>query len=218
MTPPQAKAAMTQDEYRAFIVSKASPATMASSKTQLSTAMLGLIGETGELTDHIKKWLYHGYAFDNEYVILELGDICWYAALYEHATGDRPTELALPDRREEAWDDLCIELARLVSKLAVVDQTTLASLYSVLEEMGRRCGATPEQVIETNVTKLNTRYAAGFTTKESVNRVEGPPEARQPTRSLEPEPPAVCHHVFPTGMSSEGFAKPNQCIVCGYVK
>ena len=44
-------------------------------------ASLGLSGETGELNDSIKKWVFHGHPINREYVKKELGDIMWYVAM-----------------------------------------------------------------------------------------------------------------------------------------
>ena len=49
--------------------------------THLLTAALGLTGEAGEFSDHVKKIFFHGKPFDDERreeMILELGDLMWY--------------------------------------------------------------------------------------------------------------------------------------------
>lgn len=43
-------------------------------------AGLGLAGETGEVVEHIKKWVGHGHELDVEKVTKELGDVLWYVA------------------------------------------------------------------------------------------------------------------------------------------
>jgi len=43
-------------------------------------AGLGLAGETGEVVEHIKKWVAHGHALDVDKVKKELGDVLWYVA------------------------------------------------------------------------------------------------------------------------------------------
>jgi NTP pyrophosphatase (non-canonical NTP hydrolase) len=43
-------------------------------------AVFGLVGETGELTDAIKKHLFHGHDLSRLYASKELGDILWYVA------------------------------------------------------------------------------------------------------------------------------------------
>lgn len=45
---------------------------------QLKNAVFGLVGETGEFVDLIKKHIYHGHELDIDKVKAELGDIGWY--------------------------------------------------------------------------------------------------------------------------------------------
>ena len=47
---------------------------------ELINHTLGLSGETGEVVEHIKKFLYHGRDLDLEMVAEELGDVLWYVA------------------------------------------------------------------------------------------------------------------------------------------
>lgn len=48
---------------------------------------LGLAGETGELLDMIKKWIFHNKEFDIEHAKKELGDVCWYIAMIAQSFG-----------------------------------------------------------------------------------------------------------------------------------
>ena len=48
-------------------------------KDRINNALLGLNGEIGELTDLYKKAFYHGHDIDAIHVMLELGDILYYA-------------------------------------------------------------------------------------------------------------------------------------------
>ena len=41
----------------------------------------GLSGETGELLDMIKKWIFHNKPLDVDHAKKELGDVCWYIAM-----------------------------------------------------------------------------------------------------------------------------------------
>lgn len=51
----------------------------------LINGVLGLVGETGEFTDMIKKWVFHRHKLDQEHLKKELGDIMWYIAMICHA-------------------------------------------------------------------------------------------------------------------------------------
>jgi NTP pyrophosphatase (non-canonical NTP hydrolase) len=51
------------------------------SEDLILNGILGLCGETGEVSDHVKKSLFQGHEFDKEQVINELGDVCWYVAI-----------------------------------------------------------------------------------------------------------------------------------------
>lgn len=43
--------------------------------------LFGLSGEVGELTDMVKKWIFHENNFDEEHAKKELGDVMWYVAM-----------------------------------------------------------------------------------------------------------------------------------------
>ncbi|MDV3427036.1 MAG: nucleoside triphosphate pyrophosphohydrolase family protein [Bacillota bacterium] len=44
----------------------------------LTLGALGISGEAGEVTDYIKKVVFHGHKLEKEKIILELGDVLWY--------------------------------------------------------------------------------------------------------------------------------------------
>ena len=45
---------------------------------QLANLCMGLCGETGEVVDYIKKYIYHGHLVEREKLVEELGDVMWY--------------------------------------------------------------------------------------------------------------------------------------------
>jgi NTP pyrophosphatase (non-canonical NTP hydrolase) len=47
---------------------------------RLSSYCLGLVGESGEVIDHIKKVLYHGHPVKKSLIREEVGDVLWYLA------------------------------------------------------------------------------------------------------------------------------------------
>lgn len=48
---------------------------------------LGLSGETGELLDMVKKWVFHNKPFDEDHAKKELGDVMWYVAMIAESMG-----------------------------------------------------------------------------------------------------------------------------------
>ena len=73
---------MDMNEYQRLAQRTANTCT-ASSK--IENGILGLCGETGEIADICKKYLYQGHELDKEHMIEELGDVLWYCA--EMASG-----------------------------------------------------------------------------------------------------------------------------------
>ena len=53
----------------------------------LLMGLLGLAGESGELTDLFKKWIFHGKLLDREHAKKELGDVLWYVAEIAYSMG-----------------------------------------------------------------------------------------------------------------------------------
>ena len=58
---------------------------------ELINGALGLTGEAGEVSDMIKKYIFHRHDLNKEELVKELGDVCWYVALLSHAI-DVPLE------------------------------------------------------------------------------------------------------------------------------
>lgn len=54
---------------------------------QLTLGVFGLAGESGEVVDSVKKWLYQGHTIDESHLAEELGDVLWYLALMSYAIG-----------------------------------------------------------------------------------------------------------------------------------
>jgi NTP pyrophosphatase (non-canonical NTP hydrolase) len=50
-------------------------------------ASLGLSGESGEVNDMIKKWIFHEKELDLVHLEKEIGDVCWYIAMMCEAFG-----------------------------------------------------------------------------------------------------------------------------------
>lgn len=48
---------------------------------------LGLAGESGELLDLFKKWIFHSKPLDEDHAKKELGDVLWYVAEIAYSLG-----------------------------------------------------------------------------------------------------------------------------------
>ncbi|WP_345788279.1 nucleoside triphosphate pyrophosphohydrolase family protein [Desulfitobacterium hafniense] len=59
---------------------------------------MGLSGEAGEVTDYLKKVVFHGHELDKQKLSEELGDVLWYIAALAITAG-----LSLEDI---AWDNV----------------------------------------------------------------------------------------------------------------
>ena len=86
----------------------------------VNKSVLGLTGEAGEVSDLVKKGIFHEKGIDLEHLKKELGDCAWYLAMICDA-----------------------------------------------------CGFTLDDVMQTNIDKLKTRYPKGFDTFRANNRAEG---------------------------------------------
>ena len=76
---------LTADEYQRLAMRTKPKYTTAND--QLINAALGLAGESGEVADLLKKYLYQGHTMDDERMVKEIGDVLWYAALAADAMG-----------------------------------------------------------------------------------------------------------------------------------
>lgn len=58
-----------------------------STKSLITDAALGLPGESGEVSDLVKKYLHQGHTLNVDKVIEEMGDVMWYLAEMAYALG-----------------------------------------------------------------------------------------------------------------------------------
>ena len=65
-------------------------------RERLTNFSLGLVGETGEVVDCIKKILYHGHDLEmnRDKLMIELGDLLWYTATLANTAGITMQEIA----------------------------------------------------------------------------------------------------------------------------
>ena len=76
---------MTGNEYQEAALRTANNSLGA--YNNLIIGALGLAGESGEVADHIKKFVGQGHELDRDHVVEECGDVLWYVALTLQAVG-----------------------------------------------------------------------------------------------------------------------------------
>lgn len=76
---------MTANEYQSAALRTVNPQLYPSQ--QLTEGLMGLVGETGEALDILKKHLFQGHELDREHLAKELGDVAWYLAVSAYAIG-----------------------------------------------------------------------------------------------------------------------------------
>ncbi len=64
------------------------------SSEQLEHGILGLVTESAELADILKRHKFYGKSLDSKYIKEELGDLLWYAAVLAHAIGTNLSDVA----------------------------------------------------------------------------------------------------------------------------
>lgn len=78
---------------------------------RLLEGVMGLVGESGECDELLKKHIFQGHPLDREHMAKELGDVAWYLALAADALGyDLDTILKMnidkiSHRYPEGYDD-----------------------------------------------------------------------------------------------------------------
>jgi NTP pyrophosphatase (non-canonical NTP hydrolase) len=85
------------DTYQSLALRTASSTSTESERAMLTTAALGLSGESGEIADHVKKIVYHGHPLDDatrDKIAKEIGDILWYCAMGSRGIGIGLGEIA----------------------------------------------------------------------------------------------------------------------------
>lgn len=84
---------LTMDEYQDMALATWAR-TPGDGDSDLAYLTLGMVGETGEVAEHIKKHLRHGKPLDYAELKKELGDALWYLAVMAYELGFRLEDIA----------------------------------------------------------------------------------------------------------------------------
>lgn len=162
---------------------------------RIKNGCLGLIGESGEIVDIVKKHMFQSKAdtpLPVDKIIDEMGDVLWYCA--EIATGMEKNLQSITGQKPafSSFDaytsgfDVDIETAAGVAAFFAArayaahrfDENCIllrSAVYDVYRSLLELCGlldTTIEHVAEVNIEKLKKRYPDGFDPERSMNRPE----------------------------------------------
>jgi len=156
---------------------------------RMMNGCMGLIGESGEVVDTVKKWMFQSgdqAKIPKDKLIEELGDVLWYCA--EISTGMKEDMMKSAERwgvKSLSYEGKLHIEALFLSKLCqsvtdawlYPDELALDILYTVsciLDLVGymlhRYCNSTLEECMEKNIDKLKRRYPDGFDPERSLHR------------------------------------------------
>ncbi len=156
---------------------------------KLRLGLMGLVGESGEFVDLVKKDLFHGKKLDREKALKELGDIRWYLE-YLAMTFDVPSFVSqiglCPQSTAKETMTLIFFVGELSSRAALVFDfpepqkhlskhhmpLLLTRIYETLEHLALSLGSTAPGVEDMNITKLRARYPEGFNFAAAAARAD----------------------------------------------
>ena len=115
-------------------------------------AVLGMMGELGEIIELKKKALYNKKPYTREQMVNEIGDFCWYYCLHPETDGWGDDRFARPSGFSAVVQSTMAFVIERMWFLASKGMNTFAELE----------GITIEECLVANVEKLRKRYPNGF--------------------------------------------------------
>lgn len=166
------------EEYPAFVASLAKP--FPKRVQRINHALLGIIGELGELTDAHKKHAIYEKPLDRGNVIEELGDIRFYLQMLENE-GFIPLHRQWHADFEPLIFSATIELGKLTECLKRMEiglepdgvEILLGNMLAIWAELCELTEIAPESVVFENIRKLSVRYPdKAFSTYHASARLD----------------------------------------------
>lgn len=158
---------------------------------KLLNGILGMIGESGEIVDTIKKRKFQGMPDEKAIPRLmeEMGDVIWYVA--EACAGIDKSIADLDERTQgselcaHGLDSCAVRLVRTacdmfhrINRLEVRDYAKivafgqLCEIWLLIRSVCERLQLNPDTVMRENIKKLKRRYPNGFDAERSNERYE----------------------------------------------
>jgi NTP pyrophosphatase (non-canonical NTP hydrolase) len=150
-------------------------------RLQLQHAQMGMISESGELADMVKRQFVYGKELDIVNGKEELGDFCWYLNLYCYEQGIDPESLDNAVRvfmpQGDGLVDKTLLLGALAGALAIdekdrgsPDKMTVLALMPTLCQLAWHFDTTIYSALELNIDKLAKRYGDKYSDYAALNR------------------------------------------------
>ena len=153
---------------------------------------LGLIGESGDIVDLVKKWRFQSgdhAEIPKDKLIDECGDVLWYCAELSDGLGLQLAEVSrwfMERVQAPICDNGMIHRAVVLSQVCgraydeIVDDDDRAGVSSTIGWIIKGishflvcyCNSTLEEAMERNIDKLRRRYPDGFDPERSLHRKE----------------------------------------------
>ena len=156
----------------------------------IQQAILGLIGEWGEVADILKKHIFQGHKLDKDHLIEELGDCSWYGMLLIDEL-KLDTHVIFYDNwrvNSSSYQNMSDIVglisygSRCIGKLCgllcyysnhesgFVSLDCIRSIFWCIESVANLHGCTLFDIFTNNVKKISTRYPDGFSVRNSINK------------------------------------------------
>lgn len=159
---------------------------------KLSNIVMGLVGEGGEIVDLIKKQVFHNHPIDTAFkdnLEKEIGDYLWYLArmLDYQETPFAPDHMSFDYIQRTCSKKVEVHGIQNVALLFGFKNGCLASgplngthilyydvtiLLNTLCAIAQHYDVSIEQAAINNIIKLSQRYPQGFSSQDSVARVD----------------------------------------------
>lgn len=141
-------------------------------KEQITHAKWGLCTEAGELLDLYKRTVVYGKPFDKANLIEEIGDMCWYIALYVHTCEVSFAEPAMPTIPVDTGFEHATleELCKLSSAGLGLGVMPVGRLLDVIPNFCAMAGVDFWGCLGTNILKLAKRYGDKYTDQAALMR------------------------------------------------
>jgi NTP pyrophosphatase (non-canonical NTP hydrolase) len=130
-------------------------------------AILGIIGEVGELAEPIKKTLFHGKSYDSNMILKEVGDVLYYLAVVEKDEEYAANALVSCIQSAEFKSSITpLEYPNLTTRLFEIPDYILSLAFNLPQIKGLFSEVRDMCVVamDMNYAKLKERYPNGFST------------------------------------------------------